>query len=163
MQNTDIHKMNLTNFDLNLLMVFNAVMRERNITQAGNVLGMSQPAVSNALNRLRHMLEDDLFIRGANGMRPTSRALELASPIRSALAEIEEALNPAVFDPAQATRSFTLASSDYIYLTLMPYIASYLSQEAPQMKLPLLSSPHERRCQSGKNLAVTVGPVFSTP
>lgn len=76
--------MNLMNFDLKALLVFDAVMTERSTTKAGYQLSMSQPAVSSALNRLRCVLEDELFIRGADGMRPTPRALELAAPIRQA-------------------------------------------------------------------------------
>lgn len=123
--------MNIAGLDLNLLLVFDAVMNERNITRAGFKIGMSQPAVSNALNRLRHVLKDDLFLRGAEGMRPTARAMELATPIRTALLEIESALNPAAFDPATAERTFTMATTDYAALTWMPYLATYLSEEAP--------------------------------
>ncbi len=123
--------MNLAGVDLNLLLVFDAVMKERNATRAGMKIGMSQPAVSNALNRLRYIMKDDLFVRGPEGMRPTSRAQEIASPVRSALMEIEEALNPSSFDPSSADRTFTIATTDYPTMTIMPYIASYLSKEAP--------------------------------
>lgn len=127
--------MNIAGLDLNLLLVFDTVMNERNITRAGFKIGMSQPAVSNALNRLRHTLKDDLFLRGADGMRPTARAIELATPIRSALMEIESALNPTAFHPATAERTFTLATTDYAALTWMPYIATYLSEEARGVNL----------------------------
>ncbi|MCK0068933.1 MULTISPECIES: LysR family transcriptional regulator [Kordiimonas] len=127
--------MNLAGIDLNLLLVFDAVMKERNATRAGMAIGMSQPAVSNALNRLRHIMKDDLFVRGPDGMRPTSRAQELANPIRHALAEIEEALNPASFDPANAERTFVIATTDYASMTLMPYLASYISDEAPKVNI----------------------------
>lgn len=123
--------MNIAGIDLNLLLVFDAVMAERNATKAGQKIGMSQPAVSNALNRLRHRLKDDLFVRGQDGMRPTARAIELATPIRTALMEIEEALNPKVFDPATTERAFTIAANDYVGMTLMPYVATYISNEAP--------------------------------
>lgn len=122
--------MNLAGIDLNLLLVFDAVMSERNATRAGTKIGMSQPAVSNALNRLRHVMRDDLFVRGQDGMRPTARALELAMPVRSALMEIEEALNPLSFDPATAERTFTVAANDYSTMTLMPYLSTYISNEA---------------------------------
>src|SRR5437868_12441628 len=71
--------------DLNLLVVFDSVMQERNVTRAGQRLGLSQPAMSHALTRLRYMLKDDLFIRSPKGMLPTPRAEQLALPIRSAL------------------------------------------------------------------------------
>lgn len=123
--------MNLAGVDLNLLLVFDAVMTERNATRAGRKIGMSQPAVSNALNRLRHTLRDELFLRGPDGMRPTSRALELELPVRRALAEIEEALDPSMFDPSSAERTFTIATTDFATMTLLPYIAGYLMDEAP--------------------------------
>jgi len=127
--------MNLAGIDLNLLLVFDAVMSERNATRAGNKIGMSQPAISNALNRLRHALKDDLFIRGKDGMRPTARALELATPVRSALMEIEEALNPIAFDPAFAERTFKIEATDYATMTLLPYISTYISNEAPDVNI----------------------------
>ncbi|MBV1901264.1 MAG: LysR family transcriptional regulator, partial [Kordiimonadaceae bacterium] len=127
--------MNIAGLDLNLLHVFATIMKERNITRAGLKLGMSQPAVSNALNRLRHALKDDLFIRSPEGMRPTQRATELAMPISTALSDIENALKPIEFDPATATNTFTVATADYSALTWMPHLASYLSNEAPGVNL----------------------------
>ena len=123
--------MNLAGLDLNLLLVFDAVMNERNATRAGERIGMSQPAVSNALNRLRYVMKDELFLRGAEGMRPTARAMELEMPVRRALTEIEHALDPVVFDPKTAKRTFTIATTDYASLTLLPYLAGYLMDEAP--------------------------------
>ncbi len=122
---------NLAGMDLNLLLVFDAVMSTRNATKAGQKIGMSQPAVSNALNRLRHVMRDDLFVRGTDGMRPTARALELELPVRRALGEIEEALNPVAFDPAKAERTFTIATTDYVAMMLLPYVADYITREAP--------------------------------
>src|ERR1700710_2148078 len=78
----------LAAIDLNLLVVFDAVMQERNVTRAGQRLGLSQPAMSHALSRLRHMLKDDLFIRSPKGMLPTPRAEQLAVPVRTALARL---------------------------------------------------------------------------
>ncbi|MUG99388.1 LysR family transcriptional regulator [Scytonema sp. UIC 10036] len=97
--------MNLTEFDLKALLVFDAVMAERSTTKAGYRLTMSQPAVSSTLKRLRFALKDELFIRGTDGMRPTSRALELAAPIRQALTQLREALKPVEFVPA-TSRAF---------------------------------------------------------
>ena len=93
-------------FDLNLLVVFDAVMQERNVTRAGHRLGLSQPALSHALARLRHMLKDELFVRTPKGMIPTPRAEQLTVPIRQALEELEHSLEPAKFDPSKATRTF---------------------------------------------------------
>lgn len=132
--------MNLARVDLNLLNVFDAVMRERNVTRAGERIGMTQPAVSNALNRLRHLLGDALFVRGADGMRPTARALELAGPVRHALEQIETALDPPEFVPAESTRTFRLAMSEYPASVLLPALARRLEEEAPGIDLRVRSS-----------------------
>src|SRR5437016_4202007 len=99
--------------DLNLFVVFDAVMQERNVTRAGQRLNLSQPAMSHALTRLRHMLKDDLFIRGPNGMMPTPRAEQLATPIRIALEGLQESLEPVQFDPSKATTTFRIAVDNY--------------------------------------------------
>src|ERR1700680_3096028 len=101
--------MNWGAFDLNLLIVFDAVMQERSVTRAGGGIGLSQPAMSHALNRLRHMLKDELFVRTPEGMAPTPRAEALALPLRNALSEMQLALEPTKFDPAAADRRFALA------------------------------------------------------
>lgn len=132
--------MNLSGFDLNLLLVFDAVMLERHVTRAGDRIGMSQPAMSNALNRLRHHLKDDLFVRGADGMRPTPRAQELALPVRDALQNLEMALDPLIFDQANARRNFTIGTNDYAVPTLMPALAARLEKEAPGIDVRLVSS-----------------------
>src|SRR5438445_13438310 len=88
----------LSAIDLNLLVVFDAVMQERNVTRAGHRLGLSQPAMSHALTRLRHMLKDDLFIRSPKGMVPTPRSEQLAEPVRAALDGLQHSLEPTQFD-----------------------------------------------------------------
>lgn len=127
--------MNLANLDLKALLVFNAVMRERSTTKAGYWLAMSQPAVSSALKRLRYALKDELFIRGADGMRPTPRALELAAPIRQALTELSEALEPVEFIPATASRTFTFAMADHSALLILPALAERLQKLAPDIDI----------------------------
>src|SRR5260221_14782555 len=101
---TYMQSMNWGAFDLNLLIVFDAVMQERSVTRAGQRVGLSQPAMSHALSRLRHMLKDELFIRAPEGMVPTPRAEALAQPLRHALSEMQLALAPAAFDPAASDR-----------------------------------------------------------
>ncbi len=138
--------MNLAGIDLNLMLVFDAVMAERHVTKAGAKIGMSQPAVSNALNRLRYHLKDELFIRGSEGMRPTPRAEELAGPIRAALGELETALDPATFDPKTATRVFHLACSDFVVAVLIAPLMKRLAKEAPGIDLriqPTAGRMHE--------------------
>lgn len=129
--------MNLSGIDLNLLLVFDAMMAEANVTRAAGRIGLSQPAMSNALNRLRHHLKDDLFVRGADGMMPTPRALELADPIRGALSDLEEAFEVASFDPMTSDRAFNIGCNDYVTCTLIPKLAAYLSDYAPELRLRL--------------------------
>jgi DNA-binding transcriptional LysR family regulator len=127
-----INAMNFTTFDLNLLRVFDALMRERSATRAGQRLGLSQPAVSAALNRLRHALEDQLFVRQHNIMAPTMRALALWDPLREALERIEAAMTQiAQFEPATAQRKFTLVGSDFFSVILMPHLAETVIRAAP--------------------------------
>ncbi len=127
--------MNLRKFDLKALLVFDAVMTERSTTKASYQLSMSQPAVSSALNRLRYGLEDELFIRGADGMRPTPRALELAAPIRQALTQLSEALEPVEFVPANASRTFTFTMTDHVALLILPTLAKRLEKVAPNIDI----------------------------
>src|SRR6201990_1662074 len=91
--------MKLGAIDLNLLVVFDAVMRERNVTRAGQRLALSQPAMSHALPRPRHMLKDKLFVRSPKGMVPTPRAEQLALPVRAALDGLQHSLEPTQFIP----------------------------------------------------------------
>lgn len=133
--------MNLNAIDLNLLRVFDALMRERSVTRAGERIGLSQPAVSAALNRLRHLLDDQLFVRRGNDMVPTPRAEGVALPVRAALAEIERAFaGGRGFDPATAERTFTLMGADFFSVHLMPDLAQRLSKAAPKVVLRLLDS-----------------------
>jgi DNA-binding transcriptional LysR family regulator len=136
-----INTMNLNAVDLNLLRVFDALMRERSVTRAGEQIGLSQPAVSAALNRLRHLLGDQLFVRRGNDMVPTPRAEDLFGPIRMALAEIEKAFaGDAAFDPATAERTFTFMGADFFSMRLMPELTRRISTVAPGIVLRLLDS-----------------------
>jgi DNA-binding transcriptional LysR family regulator len=132
--------MNWGAFDLNLLIVFDAVMQERSVTRAGQRIGLSQPAMSHALGRLRHMLKDELFIRAPEGMVPTPRAEALAQPLRSALSEMQLALEPAAFDPAAADRRFVLAVNNYAAVVLAPPLVTAASAAAPLVRLDLRPS-----------------------
>src|SRR5882757_9726308 len=121
----------LSAIDLNLLVIFDAVMQERNVTRAGHRLGLSQPAISHALTRLRYMLKDDLFIRSPKGMVPTPRAEQLALPVRSALDGLQRSLEPAQFDLATAQRSFRIAVDNYAALVLAAPLVTRISKAAP--------------------------------
>src|SRR6185312_17356303 len=104
-----IRFMNIAALNLNLLQVLDALLAERSVSRAGHRLGLSQPAVSNALGQLRTRLGDPLLVRRANGMVPTERALALAQPVRAAMLAVEQSLAPpAAFDPATAQRDFVL-------------------------------------------------------
>src|SRR3984957_19045224 len=116
--------------DLNLLVVFDAIMRDRSVTRAGQRLGLSQPAMSHALTRLRHMLKDDLFVRSPNGMIPTPRAEELATPIRIALDGLQQSLEPTQFEPAKATATFRIAVDNYAAIVLLAPIVAQVAKIA---------------------------------
>jgi DNA-binding transcriptional LysR family regulator len=126
--------------DLNLLVVFDAVMQERNVTRAGERLGLSQPAMSHALTRLRHMLKDDLFIRSPKEMLPTPRAEQLAVPVRMALDGLQQSLEPTQFDPAKAARKFRIAVDNYAAVVLVGVLAEQIGKVAPQVVLEFLPS-----------------------
>lgn len=130
--------MDLSGVDLNLLVVFDALMAERHVTRAGERIGLSQPAVSAALKRLRHLLKDDLFIRRSDEMQPTRKAQALAVPLRQALLQIQTALEPQVFDPATAQRSFKIATNDFAASILLPSLGARLSLEAPSINLRVI-------------------------
>ena len=132
--------MNLASIDLNLLLVFDAIMKEKNVTRAGERIGMSQPAMSNALNRLRYHLKDELFVRSSEGMLPTPRAIELSTPIRSALDGIETALDPSEFNPLTSTRTFSIGTNDYCVSILIPKLAAAMQKDAPNINIRLVSS-----------------------
>jgi DNA-binding transcriptional LysR family regulator len=122
----------LSTFDLNLLRIFDAVARERHVTRAAARLNLSQPAVSNALNRLRAALGDELFLRAPQGVEPTSLALALMRPVEEMLDRLQETLAAtAPFDPATSDRVFTLAFSEYAESILAPPLFARLAQEAP--------------------------------
>src|SRR3977135_2358944 len=125
----------LAALDLNLLVVFDAIMRDRSVTRAGLRLGLSQPAMSHALTRLRHMLKDELFIRSPNGMLPTPRADDLAAPIRGALDGLQQSLEPVQFDPSKATTSFRIAVDNYAAVVLVAPIAAHVARIAPGVTL----------------------------
>ena len=132
--------MNWGAFDLNLLIVFDAVMQERSVTRAGSRIGLSQPAMSHALNRLRYMLKDDLFVRTPEGMVPTPRAEMLAEPLRSALHEMQLALEPVAFDPASSDHRFTVAVNNTAAVVLAAPLVAAVSAAAPSVQLDIRPS-----------------------
>lgn len=129
---------NLRQVDLNLLIVFNALAEEEHLTRTAEKLHMSQPAVSNALARLRELLGDELFVRSPKGMRPTPRAKKLQGPIREALGMIEEQLLPSTeIDPLQAKNHFSLSMNGYAEQVVLPRVMEPLRQLAPHISLTI--------------------------
>src|SRR5690606_18623394 len=130
--------MSFLTLDLNLLRVFDAVMTEQNLTRAAGRLAMTQPAVSNALKRLRDSLGDELVIRTAHGVKPTPRAETLWPAVRRALAELEDAVSPTVFDPSQADDSFRMAMSDGSASLWLPKLVRIIDKQAPAVKIRMV-------------------------
>jgi DNA-binding transcriptional LysR family regulator len=131
-----ITAMNLQDVDLNLLRVFDAVLHEGGVTPAAARLGLTQPAVSNALARLRKLFGDSLFVRTAAGMDATPFARELAEPVRQALALLESALaHGPGFDPASATRAFRFYMSDLGQIEFLPPLIERVEGRAPGVRL----------------------------
>ena len=105
--------MNLSKVDLNLFIVFDAIYTEANLTRAGQIIGITQPAVSNALARLRESFNDPLFVRTAQGMVPTPMAQNIISPVRSALALLRVSVQESrTFNPLQASKTFRMSMTD---------------------------------------------------
>ena len=132
--------MNWRAFDLNLLVVFEALMQDGSVTRAGKRLGMSQPAMSHALNRLRYLVKDQLFIRTPKGMVPTPRAEQLALPLRHALAQMQRALEPETFVAAKASRRFSIAINNYAAIVMAAPLVTAVSAAAPRVQLDLRPS-----------------------
>lgn len=142
----------LRNFDLNLLKVFDVVMSERSLTRAAHHLALTQPAVSNALRRLRDVLDDELLVRKGRGLEPTPRALELWPAVRDALQRLETSLAPSVFEPASATTTFVLTLADATAAELLPGLVKVVTQQAPDVSLrtvPLTTRDPRRLLDEG--------------
>ena len=137
--NMDKSSSNLRGVDLNLLTVFDAVMQEQNITRAAQNLGMSQPAVSNAVARLKVMFNDELFIRHGRGIQPTQRAKQLFRPIRQALQLVKNELPSSFFAPESSTRQFKLAVCSPSDMRFAAKILNQITLQAPSVHLHMAS------------------------
>ena len=137
-------KANLRTLDLNLLKTLDALLDERSVTRAASRLSLTQPAVSGMLNRLRDYFDDPLFIRAPHGIVPTTRAEDLAAPVKRILADIDVLLQPAEFDPLTATLTFTLAATDYaLRAVVVPFIAA-LKVQAPGIRVRVVPVGSDR-------------------
>lgn len=124
--------MDLKDVDLNLLVIFQQLLQERRVSAVAVNLGLTQPTVSNALNRLRQQLGDELFLRTSKGMEPTAYAMQLAEPIRYALSSIHETLNQRTrFDPANSDRKFNIGMNDIGEIYFLPRLMKLLAEIAP--------------------------------
>lgn len=130
--------MSFLTLDLNLLRVFDAVMSEQNLTRAASRLAMTQPAVSNALKRLRDAIGDELLIRTAHGVRPTPRAEELWPIVRNALADLESAVTPESFDLAKTKTTFRMAMADAPAALWLPTLVQDIQREAPGISVRMM-------------------------
>jgi len=132
--------MNMSRIDLNLLVYFDVLLRELNVTRAADQLGISQPAMSNGLKRLRVLFDDPLLIRTSKGMTPTERATELKPEIRELLVGLEKAVQPkAKFNPYESEKVFRMMASDYAEATLIPLLIARLRNEAPKVILDIMT------------------------
>ena len=130
--------MDIRAVDLNLLKAFDALIRERAVTRAAGRIGLSQPAMSHALSRLRSLFADDLFVRTPDRMEPTARAREIAPLVSAAIEHIEAALNLGVgFDPATSAGIFTAGMAEYAEVALVGRLAESFARHAPRATLRL--------------------------
>ncbi|HBC43424.1 MAG TPA: LysR family transcriptional regulator [Pseudanabaena sp.] len=135
----------LNQIDLNLLVVFDALMRDRHVTRAGERIGLSQPAMSNALARLRHLTKDRLFVRAKSGLQPTPVAIALANQIQPALQQIQIALSSeAGFEPMTSDRVLAIGMTDYVEFVLLPPLLEQLAQVAPNLKIQVRTGDRQQ-------------------
>jgi DNA-binding transcriptional LysR family regulator len=132
--------MNVSRIDLNLLVYLDILLRERNVTRAAEELGISQPAMSNSLRRLRDLFGDPILVRTSSGMVPTERAMELQPLVRNALVLAEEAIQPKTeFKPLESDRIFRIMASDYTECTLLPTLLKRIRKLAPGICIDVLT------------------------
>ena len=138
----DIRRADIRKVDLNLLVVFDVLLRLQSVTRTAEELGMSQPAMSLALNKLRAAFADPLFVRGSRGLSPTPRAAQLAVPVRHVLDQIRnDVLRQPSFDPATTDRTFTFNMADVGELVFLPRLYAHLRAVAPGANIRIVSTP----------------------
>jgi DNA-binding transcriptional LysR family regulator len=155
---------NIRDLDLNLLLVFNAIYVEKSISGAAKKLGLTQPAVSNALRRLRTFTGDPLFYKAGRGVSPTRAAESLAIPVGHALDTMERGLSSVrSFDPATSTRTFRIGTNDLVHSMLVPTLVGLVRRQAPNVVLEFIFQPHEGAVTALKEGAydLAILPAFS--
>jgi DNA-binding transcriptional LysR family regulator len=153
------HPLNFRTLDLNLLRVLDEVMSERSLTRAAHNLSLTQPAVSNAMRRLRDALGDELVQRHGQAMEPTPRALAIWPAVREALSQLQQSLTPSLFEPASANNTFVVAMADATAGELIPSLSRTLEKEAPgiSMHLAPLTTRDPRRQLEEETFDMAVG------
>jgi DNA-binding transcriptional LysR family regulator len=141
--------MDISKADLNLLVVFDAMLVHQSVTRAGNAIGLSQPAMSAAVAKLRTLFNDPLFVRTSSGMSPTALAAELAGPVHQVLDTVKsDILQKSTFNPARTERGFGLITPDIGEFALLPKIFTRLAIDAPRTKLRAMSMPATATAQA---------------
>ena len=159
--------MNLRSVDLNLLVALDALLRELHVTRAAERIGLSQPAMSNALSRLRQIFKDDLLVRTSLGMQATPRAIEIMEPTRQILRSIERVLDSdSAFVPEVSGRTFAIRMSDLLGRILLPPLLSDLGKTAPAIRIEVIHLSPSRTTEALEkdelDLAVSMGLAHST-
>ncbi len=162
-----MREMNLSAVDLNLLVALDALLQEQSVSRAALRVGLSQPAMSRALSRLRGLLEDPVLVRSGREMVPTSRALATRAPLHQALEAIRRTLEPSSqFEPARSTRSFSLSCIDITQVVVLPRLLEALSRTAPEVSLvtaPPLSVGDTFRNLATGELDLAIGRFIRAP
>jgi DNA-binding transcriptional LysR family regulator len=148
----------LAGYDLNLLVALQALLRERHVSRAATRLGLSQPAMSRALGRLREMFDDPLLVRSKSGMEPTSRANELYPQLETLLAGMRELVRPACFEPGTASGTMRVAAPDIVAYMLVPPLMRSLAKHAPGLDVEIVQwQPDWRERLENGSIDLTVG------
>jgi DNA-binding transcriptional LysR family regulator len=161
-----LNEIDLSRVDLNLLVMFEAVLAERSVSRAAERLNLSPSAVSHALGRLRRLMNDPLFLKTPKGVAPTERALALAEPIADILARMRRVVASAEpFDPARSRRRFTLAMPDAVAAVLMPPLLSRIATAAPRIDLGVIGTLLDRALGDldSRRADIAIQPLQDTP
>lgn len=154
----------LNELDLNLLVALRALLRERSVTQAARRLGITQPAMSHKLRRLREELADPLFVPAGRGLAPTPRALAIESPLNEALEALERAVQREEFDPASAQRTFRVGTSDYGEAKVLPVAVRRIQRAAPGISIQTHPvGPNVGTALERGELHIAIGAGMPTP
>lgn len=142
----------IRNFDINLLVAFKALMRERSVSRAAEIMFISQSAMSHVLHRLRQQLDDPVLVKTSQGMQPTERALSLIKPVEKVLQEVEQIIQqPSSFDPASSMRRFVLGATDYLEFLLLPPLINQIIPTAPAVDIHVQRTASEFPSESLEN------------